>query len=63
MKFDEIKDLSAVELKKKKLALNEEFFVAKMKNNLGQLGNPLEIRKIRRNLARVNTALVKKIVR
>lgn len=63
MKYTEIKDLSAVELKKKKTALNEEFFNAKMKNNLGQLGNPLEIRKIRRDLARVNTALVQKITR
>ena len=63
MKYTEVKDLSAVELKKKKGALTHEFFTAKMKNSLGQLGNPLEIRKIRRDLARVNTALVQKIAR
>jgi large subunit ribosomal protein L29 len=34
-----------------------------MKNQLGQLGNPLEIRKIRKNLARINTAMVQKIAR
>ena len=63
MKYTEVKDLSAVELKKKKSALSEDLFSARMKNSLGQLGNPLEIRKIRRNLARVNTALVQKVAR
>jgi large subunit ribosomal protein L29 len=63
MKYTEFKDLSAVELKKKKAGLSEDLFSAKMKNGLGQLGNPLEIRKIRRDLARVNTALVQKIAR
>ena len=63
MKYTEIKDLSATELKKKKSALVGELFEAKMKNQLGQLGNPLEIRMIRKNLARVNTAMVQKIAR
>jgi large subunit ribosomal protein L29 len=63
MKFTEVKDLSATELKKKKAVLTEELFTAKIKNQLGQLGNPLEVRKIRKNLARVHTALVQKIVR
>lgn len=63
MKYTEVKDLSATELKKKKSALVGELFEAKMKNQLGQLGNPLEIRKIRKNLARVNTAMVQKIAR
>ena len=63
MKFADVKDLSATELKKKKAALTTDLFDAKMKNQLGQLGNPLEIRKIRKSLARVNTALVQKIAR
>ncbi len=63
MKYDEVKDLAATELQKKKTALAADLFDAKMKNSLGQLGNPLEIRKIRKNLARVNTALVQKIAR
>lgn len=63
MNYTEVKDLSAVELKKKKTGLADDLFTAKMKNSLGQLGNPLEIRKIRRNLARVNTALVQKVAR
>jgi large subunit ribosomal protein L29 len=63
MKFADVKDLSATELKKKKNTLTQELFDAKLKNQLGQLGNPLEIRKLRKNLARLNTALVQKIAR
>lgn len=63
MKYTDVKDLSAAELTKKKSAITGELFEAKMKNQLGQLGNPLEIRKLRRTLARVNTALVQKIAR
>ena len=63
MKYADVKDLSATELKKKKAALISDLFDAKMKNQLGQLGNPLEIRKIRKNLARINTAMVQKIAR
>jgi large subunit ribosomal protein L29 len=63
MKYTEIKDLSVGELKKKKAALSDELFTSSMKNSLGQLGNPLEIRKLRRDVARVNTALFQKITR
>jgi large subunit ribosomal protein L29 len=63
MKYADVKDLSAVELKKKKVTLTTDLFDAQMKNQLGQLGNPLEIRKIRRNLARINTAMIQKIAR
>jgi large subunit ribosomal protein L29 len=57
MNFKDIKDLSKKELVKKGSSLKEELFQAKMKNSLGQLGNPMEIRKIRRDLARVRTAM------
>lgn len=63
MKYQDVKDLSVAELKKKKAALAQDLFEAEMKNSLGQLSNPLEIRAIRRNIARMNTALVQKVVR
>ena len=63
MKYQDVKDLSATEMKKKKKALTQDMFEAKMKNSLGQLSNPLEIRGLRRDLARLNTALVQKVVR
>lgn len=63
MKFAEIKDLSVTELKKKRTALSKELFDAKIKNSIGQLGNHIEIRQLRRDIARINTAIVKKVVR
>ena len=63
MKFTEITEMSAAELKKKKTGATQDLFDAKMKNSLGQLGNPIEIRNLRKNLARINTALVQKNAR
>ncbi len=63
MKFVDVKDLTVLELTKKKAALNGEIFEARMKNELGQLSNPVQIRFMRKNLARLNTALAHKSVR
>ncbi|WP_374074739.1 50S ribosomal protein L29 [Bdellovibrio bacteriovorus] len=63
MKFTEVKDLSVTELKKKRAALSEELFQARIKNSIGQLSNPLVIRDLRRNIAKINTAIVKKVAR
>ena len=61
MKFDEIKDLTSDELRKKQTQLRDELFEAQMKHSLGQVGNPIEIRDRRRDLARVLTALNMKL--
>jgi large subunit ribosomal protein L29 len=61
MKFKEIKDLSVDELNKKLKGLREEYFEMRMKNTLGQVGNPLQIRDARRNIARVKTSLTQKL--
>lgn len=63
MKFTEIKDLSVVELKKKRAGLSEELFQARIKNTIGQLSSPIEIRNLRRDIAKINTAIVKKVAR
>lgn len=63
MKFVEIKDLSVAELKKKRTTLSEELFQARIKNSIGQLSNPIEIRNLRRDIAKINTAIVKKVAR
>ena len=57
MKYTEFKDLSAGELKKKKASITADLFEMKMKNSLGQLSNPVQIRFLRKDLARVNTAM------
>jgi large subunit ribosomal protein L29 len=61
MKFEEIKDLTSTELRKRVVTLREELFEARMKHTLGQLGNPIEIRGKRKDLARLKTALQAKL--
>lgn len=61
MKFQEIKDLTSTELRKRVVTLREELFEARMKHTLGQLGNPIEIRGKRKDLARLKTALQAKL--
>lgn len=63
MKYSEIKDLSVVELKKKRATLSKDLFEARMKNSIGQLANPIEIRNLRKDIAKINTAIVKKVAR
>jgi large subunit ribosomal protein L29 len=63
MKYTEIADQTVAELKKKKKTLANDLFQSKMKNNLGQLANPITIRDLRKDIARVNTALSQKTVR
>lgn len=60
MKFSEFKELSVAELKKKRAILSQELFEARVKNTMGQLPNPIEIRDLRKDIARINTAIVKK---
>jgi large subunit ribosomal protein L29 len=60
MKFTEIKDMSVSELLKKRSGLSEQLFEARMKNSIGQMANPLTIRQLRRDIARINTAIVGK---
>lgn len=53
----ELKDLSVEGLKTKELEFSEELFWLKIKHRSGQLSNYSNIKKIRKNLARVQTLL------
>ncbi len=57
MKYSEISKLSLQELTKKQAKLKKSLFELKMKNKLGQLTNPIEIRHSRRELAKIFTAI------
>lgn len=57
MNFEDIKNLSEVELYKKIRETREKMFEARMKNAMGQLTNPTSIRVMRRDVARLKTAL------
>lgn len=61
MKYEEIKDLTSAELRKRIVSIREELFEARMKHSLGQLANPLDIRSKRKDMARLNTALQTKL--
>lgn len=59
MKYEEIKDLKRKDLIKKLSQLRKELFDSRMKLKMQRLNNPLSIRILRRNMARVQTVLSK----
>jgi large subunit ribosomal protein L29 len=61
MKFTELKDLTVDELRKKEKEMRTDLFDTSMKHKLGQVTNPLQIRSVRRDIARVKTALSAKL--
>ena len=63
MKFSEIENKSVTDLIKQKNELSAKLFDIKMKNTLGQLAGPHQIRNMRRDIARINTVLVRKAAR
>ncbi|MFN3697658.1 MAG: 50S ribosomal protein L29 [Pseudobdellovibrio sp.] len=63
MKYADIENKSLQDLIKQKNELTAQLFEMKMKNSLGQLSNPLQIRFVRKDIAKINTAIVKKSVR
>lgn len=63
MKFADIENKSVTELIKQKNELSSQLFDLKMKNSLGQVASPHQIKNVRRDIARINTAIVRKAVR
>jgi large subunit ribosomal protein L29 len=63
MKFADIENKSVTELIKQKNELATQLFDLKMKNSLGQVASPHQIRNVRRDIARINTAIVRKAAR
>ena len=56
-KMRELKDLSADDLRKKESDLREELFNLRFQKKVGQMENPLKIRSLRRDIARVKTLM------
>lgn len=55
MRTKEIRDLTREELQQKERELAEELFRLKLRKSTGQLDNPMRLRHLRRDLARVKT--------
>jgi large subunit ribosomal protein L29 len=56
MKYAELKDLTAEELRQKEAGLHEELFKLRLRQATAQVENPMRIRKLRRDIARIRTA-------
>lgn len=57
MKIRELRELSVEELQNKELELKDQLFKLRFQKSLGQLDNPMKIRNIRKDLARIKTLL------
>ena len=56
MKYAELKDLTAEELRQKEAGFQEELFKLRLRQSTSQVENPMRIRQLRRDIARVQTA-------
>jgi large subunit ribosomal protein L29 len=57
MKISELKELTADELKAKEAEFRDQMFKLRFQKSLGQLENPLKIKNIRKDIARIQTLL------
>jgi len=57
MKASKLRELNVNELEQKLNEIRQKLFQLKFKNVSGQLKNPLEIRLLRRDIARIKTIL------
>ena len=60
MKASDLRTKTAVELREELLNLRREQFNLRMQRGIGQLAHPHELRRVRRDIARVRTVLNEK---
>ncbi|HHX01094.1 MAG TPA: 50S ribosomal protein L29 [Firmicutes bacterium] len=61
MKAKELRNLSSEELDKKLAELKEELFNLRFQLATGQLENPMRVRAVRKDIARVKTVMTERI--
>ena len=57
MRVEELRELTREELEQKRRDLGEERFNLNMRKSFKELDNPLRLRHLRRDIARINTVL------
>lgn len=62
MKIKEIRDLNVDELNQKDRELGEELFKLRLRHASGQLESPAQMRRVRREMARIKTIMRQKEV-
>ena len=60
MKIDKVRNMSQAELASEELKLKKELFNLRFQHVTGQLENPVKMREVKRDIARVKTALREK---
>jgi large subunit ribosomal protein L29 len=60
MKLDKIRNMSQTELAAEELKLKKELFNLRFQHVTGQLENPVKMREIKRDIARVKTVIKEK---
>lgn len=60
MKANELREMNIAELNEKLLSQKKELFNLRFQLATGQLENPLRIRSVRRDIARINTIITEK---
>jgi large subunit ribosomal protein L29 len=55
MRASEIRNLTGAEMRQKEREIAEEIFRLRLRRSTGQLSNPMQIRNLRRDLARLKT--------
>lgn len=58
MRISDVRELSADELKEKETELKDQLFKLKFQHTLGQLDNPLKMKNIKKDIARIKTVLM-----
>jgi large subunit ribosomal protein L29 len=62
VKAEQIREMSADDLRAKQKELDEQLFRLRFQKSIGQLDNPLKLREVRREIARLKTVAREKQV-
>ena len=57
MKISELKELTPDELRAKEAELRDQLFKLRFQKSVGQLENPLKLKNVRKDIARIQTLL------
>ncbi len=60
MKASELRELSEEELQNKEIELKDQLFKLRLKHTMGQLDNPMKLKLIKKDIARIKTILNEK---
>ena len=60
MKAKEIREMTLEDMRAKESELRRELFNLRMQHSIGELSNPMRLRQIRRDIARLKTIMAEK---